>query len=104
MNTFYKYYSGELEAPLPTIFIGGNHEASNHLWELPYGGWVAKNIFYLGFGGVVTFGGVRIAGLSGIFNDNHYKSATRCTRCLLSTPLRLPICGPAFGATVHCNS
>jgi len=34
MNTFYKYYSGEAVAPVPTIFIGGNHEASNHLWEL----------------------------------------------------------------------
>jgi lariat debranching enzyme len=34
MNTFYKYYSGEAVAPIPTIFIGGNHEASNHLWEL----------------------------------------------------------------------
>lgn len=31
-----------------TIFIGGNHEASNHLQELPYGGWVAPNIYYLG--------------------------------------------------------
>jgi lariat debranching enzyme len=31
MQTFYKYYSGEKIAPVPTIFIGGNHEASNHL-------------------------------------------------------------------------
>lgn len=31
-----------------TVFIGGNHEASNHLQELPYGGWVAPNIYYLG--------------------------------------------------------
>jgi len=31
-----------------TIFIGGNHEASNYLQELPYGGWVAPNIYYLG--------------------------------------------------------
>jgi len=31
-----------------TIFIGGNHEASNYLQELPYGGWVAHNIYYLG--------------------------------------------------------
>ncbi|THF95755.1 hypothetical protein TEA_006056 [Camellia sinensis var. sinensis] len=34
MNSFWKYYSGEKVAPYPTIFIGGNHEASNHLWEL----------------------------------------------------------------------
>lgn len=34
MNSFWKYYSGEEVAPFPTIFIGGNHEASNYLWEL----------------------------------------------------------------------
>ena len=43
-----RYYSGEKKAPVLTIFIGGNHEASNHLQELPYGGWVAPNIYYLG--------------------------------------------------------
>ena len=34
MNSFWKYYSGEEVAPFPTIFIGGNHEASNYMWEL----------------------------------------------------------------------
>ncbi|XP_045242861.2 lariat debranching enzyme isoform X4 [Macaca fascicularis] len=48
MQTFYRYYSGEKKAPVLTLFIGGNHEASNHLQELPYGGWVAPNIYYLG--------------------------------------------------------
>ena len=37
MCSFYKYYSGIKKAPLPTLFIGGNHEASNYLTELPYG-------------------------------------------------------------------
>lgn len=61
--------------------VGGNHEASNHLWELHYGGWVAPNIYYLGAAGVVNFGGVRIAGLTGIFNPRHYRmvSALPCT-------------------------
>lgn len=44
----FRYYSGEKKAPILTVFIGGNHEASNHLQELPYGGWVAPNIYYLG--------------------------------------------------------
>lgn len=48
INTFYKYYSGEKVAPVLTIFIGGNHEASNYLSELAYGGWVAPKIYYLG--------------------------------------------------------
>ncbi|BET03163.1 Lariat debranching enzyme [Nesidiocoris tenuis] len=73
MCTFYKYYTGEKIAPILTIFVGGNHEASNHLQELPYGGWVAPNIYYLGYSGVVNIGGIRIAGISGIFkgHDHH---------------------------------
>ncbi|VAH94856.1 unnamed protein product [Triticum turgidum subsp. durum] len=51
MNSFWKYYSGQAVAPYPTIFIGGNHEAANYLWELYYGGWAAPNIYFLGFAG-----------------------------------------------------
>ncbi|KAI5354063.1 hypothetical protein L3X38_006958 [Prunus dulcis] len=72
MKTFWKYYSGEEVAPFPTIFIGGNHEASNYLWELYYGGWAAPNIYFLGFAGVVKFGNIRIGGLSGIYNRHNY--------------------------------
>ena len=46
--SMHRYYSGDVLAPVLTIFIGGNHEASNYLQELPYGGWVAKNIYYMG--------------------------------------------------------
>ncbi|XP_041986834.1 lariat debranching enzyme [Aricia agestis] len=70
--TFYKYYSGEKVAPVLTIFIGGNHEASNYLQELPYGGWVAPKIYYMGRAGVIQFGNLRIGGLSGIFKGRDY--------------------------------
>ena len=53
--------------------VGGNHEATNHLWELYYGGWVAPNIYYLGHAGVINIGGIRIAGLSGIFSRHDYR-------------------------------
>ncbi|KAJ1815278.1 lariat debranching enzyme [Coemansia sp. RSA 2598] len=66
---FYRYYSGQQQAPIPTIFVGGNHEAGNHLRELYYGGWVAPNIYYMGNSGVVRFGGLRIGGISGIYKD-----------------------------------
>ncbi|KAI9505504.1 lariat debranching enzyme, C-terminal domain-containing protein, partial [Coemansia spiralis] len=69
---FYRYYTGERVAPVPTIFVGGNHEASNHIRELYYGGWVAPNIYYLGNSGVIRFGGLRIGGISGIFKDFDY--------------------------------
>jgi lariat debranching enzyme len=55
-----------------TIFIGGNHEASNLLFELYHGGWVAPNIYYLGNANVVNYGGLRIAGISGIFKAHDY--------------------------------
>ena len=55
-----------------TIVIGGNHEATNHMQELPYGGWLAENIYYLGYAGVVNYGGVRIGGISGVFKGYDY--------------------------------
>lgn len=78
IGDFHYYYSGEKKAPYLTIFIGGNHEASSHLWELFYGGWAAPNIFYMGAANVVRLGGVRIAGMSGIwkgynFNKPHHE-------------------------------
>ncbi|GFN99776.1 lariat debranching enzyme-like [Plakobranchus ocellatus] len=78
LNTFYKYYSGEKVAPVLTVFIGGNHEASNYMQELPYGGWVARNIYYMGYAGIIQVGGVRIGGISGIykghdFNKGHFE-------------------------------
>eukprot|EP00742_Colponemidia_sp_Colp-10_P005924 GILJ01006335.1.p1 GENE.GILJ01006335.1~~GILJ01006335.1.p1 ORF type:complete len:450 (-),score=58.43 GILJ01006335.1:16-1338(-) len=73
MKDFYQYYTGEKVAPVLTIFIGGNHEASNYLRELYYGGWVAPNIYFLGYSGVVQVGGVRIAGLSGIYKPHDYR-------------------------------
>lgn len=72
LGSFYKYYSGEKVAPYPTLFIGGNHEAINYLRELYYGGWAAPNIYFLGYSGVVQFGGLRIAGLSGIYKKQDY--------------------------------
>uniref|UniRef100_A0A183CEW0 Metallophos domain-containing protein n=1 Tax=Globodera pallida TaxID=36090 RepID=A0A183CEW0_GLOPA len=72
LGTFYKYYSGEKVAPVLTLFVGGNHESSGFMAELPNGGWVAPNIFYMGYASVVRFGGLRIAGLSGIFKPGDY--------------------------------
>lgn len=36
------------------------------------GGWVAPNIYYMGYANVINFAGIRIAGLSGIYKSNDY--------------------------------
>jgi lariat debranching enzyme len=73
MHDFHEYYSGARLAPYLTIFIGGNHEASNYMWELYYGGWAAPKIYYMGAANVIRLGSLRIAGLSGIWKGYNYK-------------------------------
>ncbi|EAQ86857.1 hypothetical protein CHGG_08110 [Chaetomium globosum CBS 148.51] len=70
---FHEYYSGSRKAPYLTIFVAGNHEASSHLWELYYGGWVAPNIYYMGAANVLRLGPLRIAGMSGIWKGFDYR-------------------------------
>ncbi|KAG5361284.1 Lariat debranching enzyme [Yarrowia sp. C11] len=74
MHDFHKYYSGEAQAPYLTVIIGGNHESSGYMQELYYGGWLAPNIYYLGAAGVINYKGLRIGGISGIFNERSYKT------------------------------
>ena len=66
------------------LAVGGNHEAANYLWELYYGGWAAPNIYFLGFSGGVKFGGLRIAGLSGIFKQ---ACLWQCSHCGHAAPV-----------------
>lgn len=73
IGDFHEYYSGQRVAPFLTLFIGGNHEASNHLFELYYGGWVAPNIYFLGAANTLRFGPLRISGMSGIWKGYDYR-------------------------------
>ena len=70
LGGFARYFSREKRAPILTLFVGGNHEASNFLRDLYYGGFVAENIYFLGYSSViqVTKGAhtLRIGGISGI--------------------------------------
>ncbi len=86
LGTFHQYYSGERVAPVLTIVIGGNHEASNYMWELYHGGWLAENIYYMGAAGSVMVDGFRIAGASGIYKDHdHRKGGSSLSFCLTLT-------------------
>ncbi|EFX06254.1 RNA lariat debranching protein [Grosmannia clavigera kw1407] len=73
MGDFHAYYGGTRTAPYLTVFVGGNHEAAAHLWELFYGGWVAPNIYYMGAANVLRLGPLRLAGLSGIWKGFDYR-------------------------------
>ncbi|TIB63684.1 hypothetical protein E3P77_03456 [Wallemia ichthyophaga] len=72
LGDFYNYYSGKKTAPILTICIGGNHEASSYFWELYHGGWLAPNIYYLGRSGSVMVDGVRISGASCIYKPKDF--------------------------------
>jgi len=45
---------------------------TSYILHRGYGGWVAPNIYYLGYCGAVQFGGLTIAGLSGIYKYHDY--------------------------------
>ncbi|ETW28723.1 hypothetical protein C923_04765 [Plasmodium falciparum UGT5.1] len=66
-NDFVDYFTGKKKAKILTIFVGGNHEAMNVLKQLYYGGWVAPNIYYLGYSNVHNINNFRICSLSGIY-------------------------------------
>ncbi|GAA5931830.1 RNA lariat debranching enzyme [Sporobolomyces koalae] len=74
LGHFHQYYAEQRRAPKLTIVIGGNHESSGYLWELYHGGWLAPNIYFLGFAGCVLVDGwLRIAGASGIWKSGDWK-------------------------------
>jgi lariat debranching enzyme len=60
LGTFSKLYTG---------FIAGNHEACDFL---PFGGWLAPNVFYVGRACSLSFGTLQITGLSGIFHSSDF--------------------------------
>ena len=72
MHTFYKLYTGEIQMPVPTIVVGGNHEAMDWLFLLPFGGWLAPNVFYAGRANSLVFGDTTISSISGLYRSNFY--------------------------------
>ncbi|GAA6016947.1 hypothetical protein JCM11491_006921 [Sporobolomyces phaffii] len=74
LGQFHEYYSEHKRADKLTIVIGGNHESSGYLWETYHGGWLAPNVYFLGFAGCVLVDGwLRIAGASGIWKSGDWK-------------------------------
>ena len=70
LGDFPDYFSGKKQASHLTLVVGGHFEASSYFQTLPYGGWIAPDIFYVGNSNVVKFNGLRIAAVSGMNYDS----------------------------------
>lgn len=75
LGDFPDFYSGEFRFPWPVYFIGGNHEPYGFLDTTPQGVKIAENCVYLGRAGTVQISGLRVVGLSGIFNYDNFSVA-----------------------------
>lgn len=69
------YYYGSKKAPYMTFFVAGNTDEWGVLRWFPGGGFIAQNMFFLGRSGYADFMGIRIAGLSGIYNKREYENS-----------------------------
>ena len=72
MGSFYKIANGERKVPCLTIIIGGNHEAADLLFQLPFGGFIAPNVYYVGRAAQLLVGDINITGISGIYSAQEF--------------------------------
>lgn len=72
IGDFPDFYSGQFIFPWPVYFIGGNHEPYGLLDLTPEGAPIAPNCFYLGRASALELAGLKIVGLSGIFNEDKF--------------------------------
>jgi lariat debranching enzyme len=85
MGSFYKIASGERKVPCPVVLISGNHEAMDLVFQLPFGGYIAPNVYYMGRGGQLLVGDILISGISGLYKSGEYYNPVKET-----FPLRTP--------------
>ena len=69
-GSFHKYVNPSTPLPCLFILIGGNNECEDLLCQMPYGGFIADNLYYAGRSSILDYKGLRISTLSGIFNES----------------------------------
>jgi lariat debranching enzyme len=72
LGDFPDYYHGKATFPWPIYFIGGNHEPYGFLDRSPNGAKIAENFYYLGRVGSKVIEGIKIVGLSGIYQESNF--------------------------------
>ena len=70
VGSFPDFHQGRARFPCPVVFIGGNHEPYGFLEHHRDGAELAPGCRYLGRAGMLEHGGLRIAGLSGIWRQD----------------------------------
>jgi hypothetical protein len=72
MGDFAAFHAGAAAFPWPVWFIGGNHEPYGFLERVPGGDEVAAGCRWWGRVGALELAGVRVVGLSGIYQEETY--------------------------------
>ena len=87
LGSFYKLYNGEKKAPCLFILIGGNKECVDLFSQLPFGGFIAPNIYYTGRATVIDYKGIRISALGGNYSPKSYNQPLNIKIPVIETPL-----------------
>ena len=88
LGDFHQFHQGAARFPWPVHFIGGNHEPYGFLDAMPAGGDVAERCHYLGRVGALELDGMRVVGLSGIFQEDTYARGRPDIAAVGSTSLK----------------
>lgn len=88
LGDFAAFHEGTASFPWPVCFIGGNHEPHAFLDTMPEGGFVADRCRYLGRVGAIDLHGMRIVGLSGIFDEETYQKGRPPIEAIKTTSLK----------------
>ena len=73
LGDFADFYTGQAVFPWSIWFIAGNHEPYGFLEQMPQGGQVANKCNYLGCVGSVTLSGLKVVGVSGIYDPERFQ-------------------------------
>ncbi|MGB3507685.1 MAG: metallophosphoesterase [Microcoleaceae cyanobacterium] len=73
LGDFIDFYQQRAIFPWPIWFIGGNHEPYGFLDRINPGTEITKNCYYLGRVGSVVLAGLKVVGVSGIYQEENFR-------------------------------
>jgi lariat debranching enzyme len=88
LGDFAAFHEGAAAFPWPVWFIGGNHEPYGFLDTMPLGGHVTEQCRYLGRVGAIDLAGLRVVGLSGIYDEGTYREGRPPNQAIRATSLK----------------